>query len=156
VYSPTIKSLYSQVFWKGLPPVAIPAEIVKRFDGKAMAVVGFEVDQVRRTPQGDVSVPINIAYNHHFESNMVGKKARFQKVTLNGPDDPRVVEHRARMGHGMPSDTGEAWVVEELEAPSRPGVATNQGFGAANGGEYRMSFHGYAPGTLFFKCPPRA
>ena len=29
-----------------------------------MAVVGFEVDQVIRSPEGDVSVPISAAYNH--------------------------------------------------------------------------------------------
>jgi len=39
----------------------------------------------------------------------------------------------------------QAWIVEELEAPI-PGAATSQAFGAANGGEYRMSYHGYAPG----------
>ena len=129
VYSPPIKSLYSQVFWTGLPSVPLPADIVARYHGKGMAVVGFgsslectcrstvrvwhlicvhtytlshshayahtnthasqshtkslfatEVDQVRKTPQGDVSVPINVAYNHHFESNMVGANARLEKV----------------------------------------------------------------------------
>lgn len=63
VYSPPIRSLYSQVFWKGLPPVPLPPEVVERYRGKGMAVLGFEVDQVRRTPQGDVSVPINVAYS---------------------------------------------------------------------------------------------
>lgn len=29
-------------------------DIVKRFDGKGMAVVGFEVDQVRRTDHGNL------------------------------------------------------------------------------------------------------
>ena len=52
VYSPTIKTLYSQVFWKSLEPVPLPADVVRRFDGKAMAVVGYEVDQVRRTAEG--------------------------------------------------------------------------------------------------------
>lgn len=37
--------LVCQVFWKGLPPVSLPADVVQRFDGKAMMVVGFEVDQ---------------------------------------------------------------------------------------------------------------
>ena len=47
--------------------------IVKRFDGKTMAVVGFEVDQVFKG-ETDVSVPINVAYNHHFEREMLGKQ----------------------------------------------------------------------------------
>ena len=41
VYSPPIKSLYSQVFWTGLPAVPLPADIVSRYHGKGMAVVGF-------------------------------------------------------------------------------------------------------------------
>ena len=64
VYSDEITSLYSQVFWKGLSPVPIPADVVARFDGKVMAVVGFEMDQVRRVNNNsadDVSVPINVA-----------------------------------------------------------------------------------------------
>ena len=41
--------------------------------GKVMAVVGFECDQVIRTREGDVSVPITWAYNHHFEHHLTGK-----------------------------------------------------------------------------------
>lgn len=143
VWSPTIKTLYSQVFWTGLPSVQLPAEVVERYKGgKAMAVVGFEMDQVRRTPDGDVSVPINIAYNHHFESKMVGHKAVLEKISLNGPDDPRVKELGLDMGHGVGD---EEWHVREL-APSTGGVPTSQAFGGANGGEYRKTFHGYPPG----------
>ena len=32
-----------QVFWKGLAPADLPEELVKKFDGKGLAVVGFEV-----------------------------------------------------------------------------------------------------------------
>lgn len=63
VYSPLISQLYSQVFWKGLPPVDLPKEIVEKYKGKGMAVVGFEMDQVRRVNGKDVSVPINAVYN---------------------------------------------------------------------------------------------
>ena len=35
-----------------MDPVDLPREIVERFDGKGMAVVGFEIDQVRRGPAG--------------------------------------------------------------------------------------------------------
>ena len=77
-------------------------------------------------PGGDeVSVPINVAYNHHFESNMVGKSAAFKKVQLSGPDDPIAQEHRKNMGHGMPSED-EAWIVEEVAPSSNPGVPTSQ------------------------------
>ena len=60
-YAGPINSTYSEVFWTSLPEVNLPAEIVKRCKGKAMAIVGFESDQVRRTPDGDVSLPINLA-----------------------------------------------------------------------------------------------
>lgn len=73
-------SVYVQVFWTGLDPVPLPADIVARYDGRGMAVVGFECDQVRKTPQGDVSVPLDVAYNHHFESSMVGKKSKLERI----------------------------------------------------------------------------
>ncbi len=63
VYSPPISQLYSQVFWKGLPPVDLPKDVVERYKGKGMAVVGFEMDQVRTVNGTDVSVPINAVYN---------------------------------------------------------------------------------------------
>lgn len=143
VYSPTVKTLYSQVFWKGLDPVELPADIVKRFDGKGMAVVGFELDQVRRTPDGDVPVPISVTYNHHFESNMIGKHAALERVKLHGPDDPRLKDMQS-CGHSAARGQ-EAWVARDL-GTSRSGLPTKQAFGAANGGEVRKSFHGYAPG----------
>lgn len=141
LYSPPIKSLYSQVFWKGLKPVPLPTDIVKRYAGRGMAVVGFEMDQVRRTPSGDISVPINVAYNHHFESGMTGAKSRFEKIIFDGPDDPRRTSLLEK-GHGVPHD--ETWIIQDL-APEN-GIPTHQSFGGANGGEYRLSYHGYAPG----------
>lgn len=61
---------YGEVFWTELPETKFPDEIVKRFRGKGMAIVGYEVDQVRRKGDKDfdgsiltedVSVPINVA-----------------------------------------------------------------------------------------------
>mmetsp|Transcript_145113 Transcript_145113/g.404305 ORF Transcript_145113/g.404305 Transcript_145113/m.404305 type:complete len:785 (-) Transcript_145113:188-2542(-) len=144
VYSPPIRTLYSQVFWKGLDPVPLPKSIVARFDGRGMAVVGFEVDQVRRTPQGDVSVPMTVAYNHHFESTMVGKHGFFEKVHFKHPDDTRL--KKLDMGHGIPSH-GEMWMVRD-RGTSNGTIPISQDFGGANGGEVRKSFHGYAPGFV--------
>jgi len=138
VYSPLIKQLYSQVFWKGLEPVSLPDDIVKRFDGKGMAVVGFEMDQVRRTDEGDVSVPISVVYNHHFESTMIGKHASFEKT--NPHEDPHAKMHD--MGHGLPNE----YYAAKIDSPSSTGLPSRTDFGGANGGEYRKSFHGYAPG----------
>eukprot|EP00041_Stephanoeca_diplocostata_P021125 m.486046 g.486046 ORF g.486046 m.486046 type:complete len:898 (+) comp21742_c0_seq1:58-2751(+) len=146
VYSPPITSYYSQVFWTGLDPVPLPKDIVARYDGRGMAVVGFECDQVRRTPEGDVSVPLDVAYNHHFESNMAGKKSKLERIQFDGPNDPRIAQyeeaHRMVNGHGISHDVH--YVVHDL-APEND-IPTSQSFGAANGGEYRKSYHGYAPG----------
>lgn len=149
VYSPPISTLYSQVFWKGLDPVPLPDEVVKRYAGRGMAVIGFEMDQVIRGAKGDgsddIQIPITQAYNHHFESTMTGAKSRMRKVRFTGPDDPRLAALKARHhGHRLPRED-EAWVVDEL-AEGTGGIPTHQAFGGANGGEYRKSFHGYAPG----------
>ena len=152
VYSPQISQLYSQVFWKGLPPVDLPPHIVSQFKHKGMAVVGFEMDQVRRVKQKDgtvldVSVPINVVYNHHFESKMIGSAAKFKHLVFTGPQDPRLLKVKQQQGpHGMASEQS-AWVVEEL-SPSSSTLPSSQSFGGANGGEYRLSYHGYAPGYV--------
>ena len=69
VYSPPMTTLYSQVWWAPLAPAPFPASIVKKYAGKGMAIVGWEIDQVRKGagPDGeDVSVPISASYNHHY------------------------------------------------------------------------------------------
>jgi hypothetical protein len=43
-----------------------------------------ETDAVRRTPAGDVSVPINMAYNHHHDVYLTGKHSQMADV----PYDP--------------------------------------------------------------------
>ena len=52
VYSPPITTLYSQVWWAPLEPVDLPADVVRRYNNSEMAIVGWEIDQVRRTPDG--------------------------------------------------------------------------------------------------------
>ena len=41
VYSPPITTVYGQVFWTMLPPAALPAEIVKRYNDKTMAITAM-------------------------------------------------------------------------------------------------------------------
>lgn len=139
VYSPEISQLYSQVFWKGLPPVTLPERVVRRYrNGSAVAIVGFEVNQVRIDRNGEeVTIPYSACYNHHFESTMIGGSATFQQVRR---DDPRL---SSGSGHGLPD--GGLYVVSSQE-PEDEDLPTQQAFGAANGGEARRSFHGYAPG----------
>lgn len=69
VYSLPIKTLYSQVHWTSHGAIPLPDHIIDRFqDGKVMALMGYEVDQVRDDPVTgeEVSVPITWAYNHHY------------------------------------------------------------------------------------------
>ena len=56
---PPISTHYGQVFWTMQEKQPLPPAFVKRFDGKTIAVVGFEVDQVMAN---GTSVPINWAY----------------------------------------------------------------------------------------------
>ena len=46
VYSPPISTKYGEVFWTMMDPVPMDKDLVERFSGKTMAVVGYETDQV--------------------------------------------------------------------------------------------------------------
>jgi hypothetical protein len=46
VYAGPISTRYGEVFWEGVPAVDLPADLVKRFFNKTMAIVGYEQDQV--------------------------------------------------------------------------------------------------------------
>eukprot|EP00966_Prymnesium_polylepis_P050771 1175620-Prymnesium_polylepis.1 len=67
VYHGPITSTYGQVWWTSTSN-SLPEDIIQRYDGKAIAIVGLEIDQVRKTEHGDVPVPINVAYNHHHDT----------------------------------------------------------------------------------------
>ena len=64
VYSPPIRTQYSQVFWTMMGNVPLPESLVREFAGKAIAVVGYESDQVQKgaTGEEDTRVPITWAY----------------------------------------------------------------------------------------------
>jgi len=134
VYAGPITTLYSEVFWAPLPEVELSPELVERFKGKAMAVVGFEADQVRRTPDGDVSVPINIAYNHHYGATLLGEGSSMQYVPRNA-SDPRTL-------HPGPTPGFAYLPVEHTASPN--GLPTSLLFGYSNGGEFRKTYHGLA------------
>ena len=69
VWAPEIATHYGEVFWTDQGSSPLPEDIVKRFNGKVIAIQGYEQDQVMVTPTGkpgvnpeqDVSVPINWA-----------------------------------------------------------------------------------------------
>ena len=75
VWSPEIATRYAEVWWHDMGKQPLPQEIVARFANKTMAITGYEMDMVMVQPAGqpganpaqDVSVPMNWAYNHHYE-----------------------------------------------------------------------------------------
>jgi hypothetical protein len=65
-----------------LPGVQLPADVIQRFNGKVMALIGMELDQVRLTPEGEyVSIPMNVLYQHHFVRCKEKKEEEEEKET---------------------------------------------------------------------------
>lgn len=131
VYSPPIRTRYSEVFWTAMDPVPLPASIVARYNGStAMAVTGYEVDVVRRTADGERSVPCTESYNHHYTNLLVSSAAKVLHAA--GP----------HTGH-MPLPVAAA-----AGAEGAAGVPLTQAFNEHNGNEHRQSFHGYPHGYV--------
>lgn len=147
IYSPPVRSQYSQVFWTMMDAVPLPDDIVKRFDGKVMAITGYEADQVIvKAGEPDVSVPITWAYNHHFEHHMNGKNSKLEKVKM-GEFDPQ-------MPHNVAGD--DVWVSRAKKDDTNPDSKhpTATMFSEGNGGEFRMSYHAYpAPYAQLIESP---
>ena len=64
-----------------MDPVPLDEKIVEKFQGKTLAVIGYEADQVMRTEDGDLSVPITHAYNHHYCAYMSGSLSELRQVS---------------------------------------------------------------------------
>jgi len=151
VWAPEIATHYGEVFWTDQGSNPLPPDVIKRFDGKVIAIQGYEQDQVMVTPTGspganpekDVSVPINWAYNHHYCAWMTGKhvemKSRPTSLMFDG-------DAYASGAHGQQTMMVP---VEKSDAPPREfeDVAQTSWFiSEGNGGESRKSFHGYPQG----------
>jgi hypothetical protein len=140
VYSPAIRSQYAQVYWTLMEPVPLDPALVKRFANKTIAITGYEVDQVRKTPQGDVPVPITHAYNHHYVAWLKSEHAEFKHIDAK------------HGGHGMSHGAAKYWAARpRADAPRVPGsdgesIPLAQAFSEGNGGEFRKSYHGYPEG----------
>ena len=106
-----------------------------------MAVTGFEVDLLRRLPNGSLeSVAAFDSYNHHYSGWMYGKHAApaDQRTEHGSDDNPQPAEDllpAAATMHGLPLPR---WTLAAA-APDYPNV---QGFSEGNGNEHRGSFHG--------------
>jgi len=135
IYSPPITSRYAMVYWNMMSPVPLPNYIVKRFQNKKIAIVGYEVDQVFRTNDGkEKSVPITWAYNHHYEAYLLNTYNAFEKLDNNyiSENDYGQYNHGSRrifqlLNNSIYNDNALF-------------------FSEANGGEFRASFHGYPNG----------
>jgi len=81
VYGGPISTRYGEVFWQGID-IPLPEEIVARFENATIAITGYEMDQVFRTPgEPDKPVPITWAYNHHYVSWINGRHVRMAKAS---------------------------------------------------------------------------
>jgi len=135
LYTPPIRTVYGEVFWTMMDPIPLPKDLVARFANKTMAVVGYEVDQVYRTPEGDQSVPIIWAYNHHYEAYLLGKYSRLERV--NG-----TTQSAMGRNHGAPN----YWQMVNSNPDPTNTIPDAQYFSEGNGGEFRKSYHGYPNG----------
>ena len=145
------------MWWTDLPAVPLPDEIKARFaGGKAMAIVGYEVDQVRKAGdkdvdgsilKEDVSVPINVAYNHHHDAYFTGRHSQMAKVPYDPKDSsiPPMMRADPDFLH-MPVET----------SPSPRGLPTSAHLAAGNGGEYRKSYHGFAAPVAYVIDSPQS
>merc|ERR1719430_882270 len=105
-----------------------------------MALVGYETDQVMRTPEGDVPVPITWAYNHHFVAYMSGAYSELQQLQGEELKNPGMNNHGAST-HYL---TFKREDIEDENAGTE--IPTSQFISEGNGGEFRKSYHGYPKG----------
>ena len=109
------------------------------------------INRVRRGagPNGtDASVPINVAYNHHYGLTVVGAGASVERVKRD-PSKPETMT-----GHDAPGEPGYVNIPVE-HTPDPNGLPTSGLFGYNNGGEFRKSYHGLAPPFAQIIASPR-
>jgi hypothetical protein len=158
VYSPPMKTLYSQVWWSPLEPTSLPTDIINKYKNKGMAIVGWEIDQVRRVKDKngtliDESVPISASYNHHYVARLIGSKSKFKKVENVSPNSVLGKKIILESSHGMVNWDQPQYIIEDIEK-SQLNVPTKQYFSSANGGEYRKTFHGFPPSYVLVVDSP--
>merc|ERR1719460_1692565 len=126
IWSEPITSHYSEVSWT-TDTIPLPPEIVARFDGKVMVVVGNEFDIVRPTAEnGTAQVLCTDKYLHHYSAWMKGKGVALKGLTKVGS---------GMDGHHMP--------LYEVNSPSKLGAPKVQVFSEGNGNEARGSYKGF-------------
>ena len=146
VYSPPVQTRYGEVYWTLMDPVPLSAEIQQKFKNSTIAIVGYEVDQVKKGKDGeaDVSVPIYDAYNHHYCAWLLGKDAEMRNVKAAN-DQARYINHGASAvwiaapkNNTDNHDEGLNTLPDSFKT-----TPSSQWFSEGNGGEFRKSYHGY-------------
>lgn len=149
-YSPIIRTRYGEVFWKRMDSTPLPAAIQERFaQGRVMAIVGYEVDQVRQdaVTGEEVSVPITWAYNHHYIASITNS----QKVTLVQKEiDATQPPHAGMFHHGGSTYWTDVPLEDNEDGNGKDDddvfIPYAHVFSEGNGGEFRKSYHGYPAG----------
>jgi hypothetical protein len=141
-----VETRYSQVYWTRDAPVPLPADLIKRFDGKVMAITGYEVDQIMTSDPSsktnaretdDTPVPIYNAYNHHYFGWLNGKDSEMYEL---GELDYHLTNPTKWAVRDLP---GAHNTLDQTGSVNYP---TNIVFKENPGGEYRKSYHGYPRG----------
>ena len=146
IYSPPIRTTYGQVYWRMMDEVPLPQNIIDRFENKVMAVVGYEVDQVARD---DEPVPITHAYNHHYAAWLVNnRKVRMvkKKRGVSGKKLGGMMNHGSDEYWSAEPIKQSAEEVQEGGDDNEEVIPLSHFFSEGNGGEMRLSYHGYANG----------
>merc|ERR1719392_176529 len=127
-----------------MSPVHLDKQLVERFNGKVMAVVGYEVDQVVVVEgQPDKSVPITHAYNHHYIGYLSTSSSELVRTSIE-----EGTPSKGTMGtnHGHHAFYHPV-MREDFDDPTPDSeVPTSQFISEGNGGEFRKSYHGYPKG----------
>ena len=132
LYSAPIKSRYADIYWTMLPEIPLPSDLIKEYNGKTMAITGYEMDQVIVHPNGtEESIPCTWSYNHHYVSHLQGANSKMVKTKKNPNYQMYDFSHGPDSYH---------FVTINKSLTSMP---SSQTFSSANGGESRGSFHGY-------------
>ena len=140
IYSHPIKTLYSEVHWRAHSNIPLPKHIIKEFeDGKIMAITGYEVDQVFAN---ESNVPISWAYNHHYGAFLSNsRKATMRRKPVSD------IEREHGLGHGSLHHWGADMKPSSGSSEDNDDeIPQVQFFSEGNGGEMRMSYHGYPRG----------
>ncbi|KAH8067403.1 hypothetical protein JL721_7511 [Aureococcus anophagefferens] len=162
VDSPVLTMRYSEVAWRTLPAVPLPAEVVAKYANATIAVTGFEVDVLRDLGNGATeSVAAYDSYNHHYgvldvevAEGAAPPGARLAQSFVHGNGQ----EHR-QMFHGAPPAAAALEPVDvrrrahadlDERRRRRPGPGPAAGHQAARRRDARAAVYAYSP---LLECP---